>query len=645
MGTILFYNGGTGGAAIGSLTQSSFTTTKQFAAGAFSRWTHVVARGSVLMFYNRDKGAAAFGVLSAGNFVTEFEPHAGTFGRWSHIVNTADGWFFYDRLTGTAAVGILEGAARVHWFTTTASLPAGSLVDWTHIVADGRTVFFYNRMDGSGAIATVTAAGMTTNTSFGPGSFGVWTHVVNHGPTLLFYNRDTGAGAIGTLTAGGFTTNIVYNPGSFGVWTHVVSDGATILFYNRDKGAAGIGTLSSAGFTSTNTYGGGQFGRWTHATGDSACGPEELELHIEVVLCHWRRPPGSTTVLPADYYRRYMFDLSNDQGIGRYWFNQSGGRLRFVGQVKDWIPLSKPPSDPSINKNRAAQATLAVADAQNAGWHPDDAKAVVVFIACDQAKGTDGGALPKPISIDGINRWAAVLLADSANYVAFTGGRLDDFRFDFNCHEVGHLTGRQYSFGHAFGPNGTYDNPYCIMSAMSYGYLLSSATYDPWTPASNRPPEEHTKGPGLSGSTRAGCGWARTRRLQPADLQQPIETYLVHMDDHGTSMPQVIEYAITVNGVLSVFTVEFRCGLGEHDQSLPTAIVLCQREGSRFSTNSQWLPFSSTFIADGVISSSNPLPSVRQPGIIRADVIEVAPAQTFAGRTAPPWVRVRLSKT
>jgi hypothetical protein len=116
------------------------------------------------------------------------------------------------------------------------------------------------------------------------------------------------------------------------------------------------------------------------------------------------------------------------------------------------------------------------------------------------------------------------------------------------------------------------------------------------------------------------------------------------MDDHGTSMPQIIEYAITVNGVPSVFTVEFRCRLGEHDQSLPTAVVLCQREGSQYSTDSTWAPLSSTFIADGIISSSKPLPSVSQPGIIRADVIEVAPNQTVAGRTAPPWVRVRLSK-
>jgi hypothetical protein len=643
LGTILFYSSETGSAAIGGLTQNSFSTTKQFAAGAFSRWTHVVARGSLVLFYNRDQGAAAFGTLSSDNLVTEFTPQPGTFGRWTHIINIEGGWFFYDRMTGAAAVGNLQGAGWVHWFSTTASLPAGSLSEWTHIVGDGQTVFFYNRLDGSGAIATVTASGMTTNTSFGPGSFGLWTHVVNVGPTLLFYNRDSGAGAIGTLTAKGFTTNLTYKPGSFGTWTHAVSDGTTILFYNRDNGAAGIGTLSSAAFTSTNTYGAGQFGRWTHITGDSAAVPEDLELHVAVLLCHWHRPPGLTTVLPADFYRRYMFDLSNDQGIGRFWFDQSGGRLRFVGQINDWISLSKAPSDPSINNNRQLLGAQAVADAQNARWHPGNADVVVVFVACDQAKGINAGALGQPITIDGINRWVAVLLADSANYVAFSNGVVDDFRFDFNCHEVGHLVGRKYSFGHAYGPNGAYDSPYCIMAAMTYGYL-KRVTYDPWTAGSDRPPEEHTKGPGLAGSTRAGCGWARTRRVGPADLQQPLEIYMAQLDGHGNSLPQVIEYATTVNGTPTTYTVEFRCRLAEHDQALPTAIVLCQREGSPWSKDSSWAPYSSTFVSDGIISSTGPLPSVSQPGIIRADVLEVAPAETVAGRTAPPWIRVRLSK-
>jgi hypothetical protein len=642
LGTILFYNGETRGAAIGTLTTNQFTTTKRISPGAFSRWTHVVARGSLVLFYDRDTGSAAFGALTPDNLITRFEPQHGSFSRWTNIVNTADGWLFYDRMTGMAAVGSLQSAGSAHWFTTTASLPAGSLSEWTHIVANGQTVFFYNRLNGSGAIATVTAIGMTTTVSFDPGSFGLWTHIVNHGPTLLFYNRDTGAAAIGTLTASGFTTNVTYNPGAFGAWTHVISDGATLFFYNRDDGTAAIGTLSPGSFTTTTTFKAGQFGRWTHVTGDSASGPEELDWHVDVLLCHWHRPPGLTTVLSADFYRRYMFDLSNDRGIGRYFFDQSGGRLRFVGRVNDWVPLSKPPSDPSIAGNRQSLGALAVADAQKTGWHPKNAQGVVIFVACDQASGVDAGALGQQITIDGVNRWVAVLHADSANYVAFTGGRVDNFRFDFNCHEVGHLVGRQYSFGHAYGPNGPYDSPYCIMAAKTYGYLRN-VTYDPWTPGSTRPPEEHTKGPGLAGSTRAGCGWARTRRIQAAGLAQPIEVYLAHVDDHESCRLQVIEIASSVNGVPTVHTVEFRCQLAERDQALPTAIVLCQREGSRWSSDKSWAPFSSTFIADGVIAFARPLPSVSQPGVVRADVLEVAPAKTVAGRTAPPWIRVRLS--
>lgn len=643
MGTTLFYSAENSCAAIGTLTPSSFTTTKQFGRGTFSRWTHVVASGALVLFYNRDNGAAAFGNLTANAFTTTKELAPGSFSRWTHIVPTAAGWLFYDRMSGAAAVGALEGVWKVHWFLTTASLPGGSLAEWTHIVADGQTVLFYNRHNGSGAIATVTPVGMTTNTSFQPGSFGLWTHVVNNGPTVLFYNRDTGAAAIGTLTPSGFKTNSVYNPGSFGAWTHVVCDGPTLLFYNRDTGGAAIGTMSPNAFITTTSYQGGRFSRWTHVTGDSASGPEELEMKLAVLLCHWHRPPSLTTVFPVDYYRRYMFDLSNDQGIGRYWFDQSGGQLRIAGHVNDWIPLSKAPSDPSITSSRQALASLGIADAQNAGWHATDEQAIVVIVACDQAKGVDAGALPRPLPVDGGNRWVAVLHADSANYVAFTGGGVGNFRFDFNCHEVGHLVGRIFSFGHAYGPKGAYDSPYCIMAAMTYGYLRAS-TYDPWTPGSSRPPEEHTKGPGLAGATRAGCGWARARRFQPADLQQGAQLYLAHLDDHGSTLPQVIECPTVVNGVPTTYTIEFRSKLAERDQALPTAIVLCQREGSPWSTDSSWAPFSSTFVADGVISSQTPLPSVSQAGVVRADVLEVAPAETIAGRTGPPWIRIRLSK-
>ena len=634
MGSLLFYNRDKGSCAIATAALSGITTTKEFANGSFSRWTHVVSSGATVLFYNQDTGAAAFGTLTADGFTTDLQMGPGSFGTWTNIVPTGSGWLFYDRMTGAAAIGRLIVAGFVKQFITTGTLGAGSLSEWTHLVADGNTVLFYNRLNASGAIAEVTPAGLNTKTSFAPGSFGIWTHVVNDGPTVLFYNRDNGAGAIGTLTAAGFSTNVSYNPGSFGAWTHVSSDGPTLLFYDRESGAAAIGTLSANSFVTVKSYGPGQLGNWSHITGESSCGPEESELKIAVLLCHWHRPPEFSTVLSPDFYRHYVFDMGAPDGIGRFWFDQSGGRLRFTGQVSQWIPLSKAPDDPSIASQRQALGALAIADAQNAGWRPGNEQAIVVVVATLGAKGVDAGALPLPVNVAGVDRQVAVLHGDSANWIASSGGNVQgsNFRFDFNCHEVGHLVGRFFSFSHAFGPNGVYDHPYCIMAAKTYGGL--PAIYDVWQAGSTRPPEDETKGPGLSGATRAACGWARVRRITAAELQQGTELQLAHLGENGSTLPQVIECATQVNGAAATYTFEFRSRLGEWDQAYVPALVLCQREGSPWSGNPTWAPRSSTYIGRVLIPSSGALPSLTQPGVVTATVEEMG----------GEWLRLRLSK-
>jgi hypothetical protein len=247
--------------------------------------------------------------------------------------------------------------------------------------------------------------------------------------------------------------------------------------------------------------------------------------------------------------------------------------------------------------------------------------------------------------IDGIDRHVAILHGDSADWMA-TGGKqygVANYRFDFNAHEVGHLVGDLFSFNHAFGPSGAYDHPYCIMAAKSYGELGQNATYDPWFAGSTRPPEEHTKGPGLSGTTRAACGWARVHRVGPGDLQQRVELDLAHLDDHGSTLPQVIEYPTQVNGGPATYTIEFRSPLAERDQALAPAIVLCQREGSQWSSDPTWAARSSTFVKSAVIPSSGPLPSLALPGILHAEVLEMAPSEAIGGLSGPPWIRIRLS--
>jgi M6 family metalloprotease-like protein len=638
---LFFYDSSRRSAAIGALAPSQLTTTTTYKAGELGKWTHIVARNNLLLFYRRDTGAAAIAKLTPTGIKTTsvFDPTS--FSRWTHIVNTGVGCFFYNRLTGAAAIGNFDAKT----FRTTAELAVGSLADWTHVIAHNRTLLFYNRLSGGAAIAAVTPSGITTTTSFQPGSFGRWTHAVNHGSTVLFYSRDTGGGAIGTLSAKGFETHVVYNPGSFGAWTHVVAEGSTVLFYNQDTGGAAIGLLTKTDFASIGYYQPGELGRWTHITGHSSSGPEELEHSIAVLLCHWERPLASATVSSPDFYRRYFFDLSAEHGIGRYWFEQSGGTLRLTGHVSDWISLSKAPSASGVNKDRRAQAKLAVADATAAGWRPGRAQSVIVVIAADGAKGVDAGESAS-LKINGRNRSVLILHGDSQNYIQSNIGDVLDsnYRFDFNAHEVGHLLGGAYSFNHAFGPRGPYDNPYCIMSAKWYGER-GDVIYDEWTAGSNRLSEEHTKGPGLSGATRAACGWARMRRLAPAQLQQGVELHLAHLGDVTSGLPQVIEWRTKgANGRWQSYTVEFRSPLAESDQVLRPTVVLCQRDGSQWSTNGTWGPRSSTYLSHTTVPRFGPVPVLSEPGIARVDVLEVAPAVSMGALSGPPWVRLRLSR-
>jgi hypothetical protein len=633
MGTLLFYDFGKGKGAIGTLAPNAFTTTKELPPGSFSLWTHVVASGATVLFYNERNGAAAFGTLGPTGFTTEREFHPGSFGTWTNIVPTAAGWLFYDRYTGAAAVGTYISTGVLKQFLTTASLPRESLSEWTHIVANGDSVLFYNCLNASAAIGQITAAGLTTTQSYAPGTFGVWTHIVNNGATVFFYNRDNGGAAIGTLAAAALTTNISFQQGSFGAWTHISANGPTLFFYNQETGAGAIGNLTANSFSTTKSFGAGSFGNWSHITGDSSCGPEQQQIKFAVLLCHWHRPPGLTTVLSPDFYREYMFDMGAPDGIGRFWFNQSGGQLRFTGQVHGWIPLSKDPNDPSIANNRQALAVQAIADAQRAGWQPANEQAIVVVVATLGSSGVDAGATPSAVNVAGVDRRVAVLHGDSANWISSSNGNVlgSNYRFDFNSHEVGHLVGYLSSFSHAFGPNGVYDHPYCIMAAMSYGG--APAIFDVWQPGSNRPAEQQTKGPGLSGATRAACGWARLRRVTLQDLQNGVEVPLAHLGDHASGLPQVIEYNTQVNGTAATYTLEFRSGVDFWDQAFAPALVLCQREGSKWSGNPTWAPRSSTYLSRAIIPEGGPLPSLAQPGVLTAAVLEMG----------GQWVRIRLT--
>ena len=180
---------------------------------------------------------------------------------------------------------------------------------------------------------------------------------------------------------------------------------------------------------------------------------------------------------------------------------------------------------------------------------------------------------------------------------------------------------------------------------MSYGALGPAATYDRWTQGSTRLAEEHTKGPGLSGATRAACGWARVRRLDSKQLKQGVELTLAQLGDTVSTLPQVIECPVTLgNGTPATYTIEFRSPLAEADQALQPTIVLCQREGSPWSTNPTWGPRSSTYRSHAVIAKSGPLPTINESGVVNVEVMEMSVTQNYGTLSGPAWVRIRLSK-
>jgi len=86
-GRLFFYNSQTRAAASGELDAlGAFINLKDFAAGQFGTWTHIVSVSGRLFFYNQETRAAASGELNAaGDFITLKDFAAGQFGIWTLI--------------------------------------------------------------------------------------------------------------------------------------------------------------------------------------------------------------------------------------------------------------------------------------------------------------------------------------------------------------------------------------------------------------------------------------------------------------------------------------------------------------------------------------------------------------------------------
>ncbi len=90
---LFFYDQITGATGTGELDASGdYVSLKDFPAGQFGHWTHIVSGGGELFFYSRETHTAGTGRLAAdGDYVNLKDFPAGQFGYWSNIVVTQEG--------------------------------------------------------------------------------------------------------------------------------------------------------------------------------------------------------------------------------------------------------------------------------------------------------------------------------------------------------------------------------------------------------------------------------------------------------------------------------------------------------------------------------------------------------------------------
>lgn len=85
-GTLLFYNKDTGAGEVSILKRDGISTVNAFPPGDFKKgWTHIVAAGGSQLFYNADDTSAGIGFDPT---VREFP--AGSFSTWTHLVSQVD---------------------------------------------------------------------------------------------------------------------------------------------------------------------------------------------------------------------------------------------------------------------------------------------------------------------------------------------------------------------------------------------------------------------------------------------------------------------------------------------------------------------------------------------------------------------------
>jgi hypothetical protein len=180
---------------------------------------------------------------------------------------------------------------------------------------------------------------------------------------------------------------------------------------------------------------------------------------VAVLKCTWSDTPFTGTTPQGLAYddwvlNRMFLPLQPWWGVASFWQHCSYGMINLEGsQIFPWRRLTGFPTPVGMAYLRGAVAQQAVTQAKKEGWPLDDFQHLVIWVAPSVTNPQDAGSSPETI--------------DGKPFCTLYEGS----RHDFYTHEFGHALG----FVHPWGPSGTpgagvlpYQDPYCVMSAMTY---------------------------------------------------------------------------------------------------------------------------------------------------------------------------------
>jgi hypothetical protein len=267
----------------------------------------------------------------------------------------------------------------------------------------------------------------------------------------------------------------------------------------------------------------------------------------------------------SDFYREYFFSLQ--WGLAAYWLEQTGNTLLLEGDVLDWMPFISEPRYSKQPFDIRGEIVNEAVQAVNYALRPEpsdprlfyNASLFVFIIAPPPAgKGVDGGGY--------------------AHSIVMSPGD----RFDFVAHEIGHHFGLQHSFDLASrrwdpgAQDGEYGNPFCVMSARTYGRDGGTDNKPGWVPSVS---ETNHYGPGLSVATRASRGWIPATDVNFPAVGQDLSITLSSAGDSAPVHPRAVRFA-TPRG--ETFVLSYRAPFDQYDTALSkAAVVLEQVEGGR----------------------------------------------------------------